>query len=102
MKFVPQRPWGRDVHWWWAVTHADGRREPVDAIVPATGYRPDFGHLEGSGAPDADGCPLHREGRSCTHTGSGYVGLEWQGTPASATLRGVGRDARFVVSTLSG
>ncbi|WP_197043467.1 flavin-containing monooxygenase [Saccharothrix sp. NRRL B-16314] len=151
VKFVPQRPLGRDVHWWYSVTGvdrapigrwlpkqfstpvldsgvyraaieagrpdrrpmfagldasevvwADGRREPVDAIVLATGYRPGLGYLEAMGALDSDGYPQHREGLSTTHRGLGYVGLEWQRTLASATLRGVGRDARYVVRRLRG
>ena len=149
VKFVPQRPLGRDVHWWYAVTGvdrapigrwlpkqfstpvldagvyraaieagrpdrrpmftdldgaevtwADGGRESVDAIVLATGYRPGLGYLEAMGALDPDGYPRHRGGVSTTHGGLAYVGLEWQRTLASATLRGVGRDARYVVRHL--
>jgi putative flavoprotein involved in K+ transport len=79
------------------VTWADGTREHVDAILLATGYRPDVGYLSDLGALDNDGNPLQRKGISTTHSGLGYVGLEWQRSLASATLRGVGRDARFVV-----
>ncbi len=149
VRFVPQRPWGRDVHWWWhvtgvdrvpvgrwlpdrsstpvldpgvyraamragrpdrrpvftgldgsTVTWADGRREHVDAIVLATGYRPELTYLEPLGALTAAGFPRHREGLSTTHTGLGYVGLEFQRSLSSATLRGVGGDAGFVVSRL--
>jgi putative flavoprotein involved in K+ transport len=149
VKFLPQRPLGRDVHWWWRVTGvdlapvgrwlpkqfstpvldtgayraaieagrpdrrpvftsldgaevtwADGGREPVDAIVLATGYRPGLGYLEAMGVLDHDGNPRQREGVSTTHRALGYVGLEWQRTLTSATLRGVGRDARYVVRRL--
>nr|WP_207128502.1 NAD(P)-binding domain-containing protein [Actinocatenispora comari] len=42
----------------------------------------------------------HRGGLSSTHPGLGYVGLEWQRSFSSATLRGVGRDAAHVVRQL--
>ncbi|MEU4446526.1 NAD(P)/FAD-dependent oxidoreductase [Actinosynnema sp. NPDC050801] len=149
VRFVKQRPWGRDVHWWWSVTGvdrapvgrwlpkqfstpvldegtyraaitagrpdrrpmftdldgdrvtwADGSRERVDALVLATGYRPGLGYLEAMGALDADGYPRHRSGLSTTHPGLGFVGLEWQRSLSSATLRGVGPDARYVVRRL--
>jgi putative flavoprotein involved in K+ transport len=35
-----------------------------------------------------------------TCPGLGFVGLEWQRSFASATLRGVGRDAHYVVRRL--
>ncbi|WP_328690173.1 NAD(P)/FAD-dependent oxidoreductase [Streptomyces phaeochromogenes] len=75
------------------VTWADGSREEVDAIVLATGYRPDLGYLAPLGALDAAGHPRHREGMSLTHPGLAYVGLEWQRSLSSNSLRGVGRDA---------
>ncbi|MFC7845795.1 flavin-containing monooxygenase [Streptomyces sp. NPDC057382] len=75
------------------VTWADGNTEEVDAIVLATGYRPDLGYLAPFGALDATGHPRHREGMSLTHPGLAYVGLEWQRSLSSNSLRGVGRDA---------
>jgi putative flavoprotein involved in K+ transport len=149
VKLVPQRPLGRDVHFWSKVTGIDaapighllrtpphppvldlghyrraladrrpdqrrvftaadgnqvtwpdGTREHVDTIVLATGYRPALAYLDSLGALDADGTPQQRRGLSTTHPGLGYVGLEWQRNLASATLRGVGRDARYVVRHL--
>jgi putative flavoprotein involved in K+ transport len=73
----------------------------VDAIVLATGYRPDLDYLRPLGALDAEGWPLHRGGVSSTHPGLGYFGLEWQRSLSSATLRGVGRDARHVIGRIS-
>ncbi|MBB5805669.1 putative flavoprotein involved in K+ transport [Saccharothrix ecbatanensis] len=84
------------------VTWSDGTREPLDAIILATGYRPGLSYLESTAALDPDGYPQHRAGISTTHRGLGYVGLEWQRTLSSATLRGVGRDARYVVRRLRG
>ncbi|MGX1886503.1 flavin-containing monooxygenase [Streptomyces sp. NPDC055287] len=75
------------------VTWPDGTGETVDAIVLATGYRPDLPYLSSLGALDAGGRPLHRGGRSSSHPGLPFVGLEWQRGLSSNSLRGVGRDA---------
>ena len=77
-----------------------GERERVDAIILATGYRPNVGYLAGIGALDADGSPLHERGVSTAVPGLGYVGLSFQRSFASATVRGVGRDAAHVVARL--
>lgn len=82
------------------ITWSDARREHVDTILLATGYRPDLEYLRPLGALSPKGLPLHTRGISTTHAGLGYVGLEWQRGLASATLRGVGRDARHVVARL--
>lgn len=150
VRWFPQRPLGRDLHWWLKVTRldtsavgrllvggnsgapvlddgryraalaagtpprrtmftdlhertvtwSDGSIDHVDAIILATGYRPDLPYLACLGALDADGRPRHRRGVSTTHPGLGYVGLEMQRSFASASLRGVGADARHVVSQL--
>ncbi|MDT0328617.1 flavin-containing monooxygenase [Nocardiopsis lambiniae] len=82
------------------VTWPDGTVEKVDTLLLATGYRPALDHLAPTGALDAEGRPLHRGGVSTTVSGLGYVGLEFQRSFSSATLRGVGRDARHVVRRL--
>ncbi|MFI7640501.1 flavin-containing monooxygenase [Nonomuraea sp. NPDC049400] len=149
IRFVEQRPLGRDLHFWFRVTGFDrlplaraeappaspvlddgryrralhqgrfqrremftrldgdhavwpgGARERVDAVLLATGYRPNLPFLAGLGALDAGGHPRQRRGLSLTHPGLGYLGLEWQRTPSSNTLRGVGADARRVVAALA-
>ncbi|MEU4711067.1 NAD(P)-binding domain-containing protein [Nocardia salmonicida] len=149
VKFVPQRPFGRDMHFWFTISGLDalpighlisepptapvfdsgryrgalasgtplartmftrldidaavwpdGTRTAVDKIVLATGYRPNLTYLEGIGALDDFGKPLHRKGISTTHRGLGYLGLEWQRSLSSASLRGVGRDARRLAEHL--
>jgi putative flavoprotein involved in K+ transport len=149
IKYAPQRPLGRDAHWWSTVvgydhlpighllrtkpgipvvddgtyrvaieagrpprrpmftgidgdqvTWPDGRRERVDTILLATGYRPDLGYLAPLDTLDTTGEPRQSRGLSCTHPGLGYVGLEWQRSFASATLRGVGRDADYLTARL--
>lgn len=149
IRFVEQRPLGRDLHFWFRATGfdrlplaraeappaspvlddgryrralregryqrremftrldcdqvewPDGRRERVDAVLLATGYQPDLPYLAALGALTADGRPRQRRGLSLTHAGLGYLGLEWQRTPSSNTLRGVGADARRVVAALA-
>ena len=79
----------------------DGARERVDAIILATGYRPSLGYLRELGALDAGGTPMHVGGISTTHPGLVYVGLEYQRSFASNTLRGVSDDAEAVAAPLA-
>ncbi|MFD0803977.1 flavin-containing monooxygenase, partial [Streptomonospora algeriensis] len=83
------------------VVWADGAREPVDAVVFATGYRPALDYLRPLGALDSGGAPLHTGGVSATHPGLVYAGLEFQRSFSSNTLRGVHRDAAHVVAPLA-
>ncbi|MCX0275083.1 NAD(P)/FAD-dependent oxidoreductase [Nocardia zapadnayensis] len=82
------------------VVWPDGSRTSVDVVVFATGYRPHLRYLAGTGALTDTGAPRHRRGISSTHPGLGYLGLEWQRTPSSASLRGVGRDAAWLAQRL--
>ncbi|NGO08449.1 NAD(P)/FAD-dependent oxidoreductase [Streptomyces sp. HC44] len=84
------------------VVWADGTKETVDAVVFATGYRLTFPYLTGSGALDAHGRPLHRGGIATTVPGLGFIGMEFQRSFSSKTLRGVGRDATHVLRRLRG
>jgi len=83
------------------VVWPDGARERVDAVIFATGYRPHLPYLDSLGALDADGGPRHRHGISSVQPGLGFLGLEFQRTFSSNTLRGVHRDAGFVVGALA-
>ena len=76
----------------------DGEEEAVDAVVLATGYRPNVGYLGPLGALRPDGRPDQRGGVSRAIPGLYFVGLPFQTSFASATLRGVGPDAEFVVA----
>lgn len=80
---------------------ADGTVEDVDAVILATGYRPDMDYLAGASALDGGGWPVHCRGVSRTVPRLGYVGLPGQTGFASATVRGVGADARRVVHHLT-
>ncbi|MEU0477658.1 NAD(P)/FAD-dependent oxidoreductase [Streptosporangium sp. NPDC006013] len=83
------------------VIWADGTHEPTDAVIFATGYRPNLDYLRPLGALDTDGAPRHAGGISTTHPGLVYVGLEFQRSFASNTLRGVTRDAEYVTGPLA-
>jgi putative flavoprotein involved in K+ transport len=148
LRWFPQRPLGRDLHWWldktrldWAplgpllrrgsapilddgryraalarkrpdhrpmferlvgndVVWSDGQQEQIDAIILATGFRPDLPFMADTSALDESGAPLHCGGVSPTVPGLGYVGLQSQRSFASATIRGVGRDAAYVLPRL--
>lgn len=82
------------------VIWGDSRSEPVDAVIFATGYRPYLPYLAGVGALDETGQVLHHHGTSATVPGLYYVGLFRQRSVASTTLRGVGRDAKNIVTHL--
>ncbi|MFF4198858.1 hypothetical protein [Nonomuraea sp. NPDC001831] len=76
-------------------------RESVDTVIYATGYLPHLDFLAPLGALDETGLPLHVGGLSATHLGLGYVGLEFQRSFASNTLRGVHRDAGHVAAPIT-
>lgn len=82
------------------VVWPDGTKEPVQTVIFATGYRPDLSYLHPIGALDAEGKPLQTAGISLSVPGLYYVGLEGQRSFASATLRGGGPDAKYVVCKL--
>ena len=82
------------------VVWGENDRERVDAIILATGYRPSLEYLRELGALDPFGAPLHVGGVSTTHVGLVYVGLEYQRSFASNTLRGVSADATAVAAPL--
>jgi putative flavoprotein involved in K+ transport len=79
----------------------DGTSEKVDTVIFATGYRPHLDYLRPLGAPDTDGMPQQSGGISATHPGLVYLGLEFQRSFSSNTLRGVHRDAEHVIPPLA-
>lgn len=79
------------------VVWEDGEKESVDAIIFATGFRPNLSFLAGLNALDDRGFPKHKGGVSNVTDGLYFVGLSGQRSFASATLRGVGDDARYVL-----
>jgi hypothetical protein len=82
------------------VVWPDGREEPVDAIVWATGFRAALDHLAPLGVVGADGRVAVRGTRAIAEPRLWLVGYgEWTGF-ASATLIGVGRTARATVEEI--
>lgn len=81
------------------VSVTGGEPEKVDAVVWATGFRPDYSWLP-TEAVGADGWPLHRRGVSPV-PGLGVLGLPWLYTRGSALVGWVGRDASWLAEQLS-
>ncbi len=73
-------------------TFADGRTADVDAVVWATGYRPDYSWLHMPNVLDDTGCVRHTAGVTDVH-GLYFLGLPWQTARGSALLGFVGADA---------
>ncbi len=72
---------------------------PLDAVVWATGFRPDYGWIE---LPiiGPDGALQHERGLTAA-PGVAVLGLPWLDTRSSALLNGAGADARRIVAALS-
>jgi putative flavoprotein involved in K+ transport len=83
-----------------AVIWADGSREPIDALLFATGFRPNLTFLADLPVQDRQGQVLQRNGRASQVPGLFFVGLPRQRNFASATLRGVGPDAAHLLPAL--
>lgn len=80
------------------VVWTNGQKEKVDHVIFATGYQPNTDHFYAlKSALDTAGKPIHKNGISQTVHGLYYVGLNGQRNFASATIRGVGTDANYVV-----
>ena len=75
-----------------------GRELEVNAVVWATGYRPDYSWIK---LPifDEDGRVLHRRGVTGV-SGLYFLGLSWQHTRGSALIGWVGDDAEFVAGEI--
>jgi putative flavoprotein involved in K+ transport len=81
------------------VLFEDGSEQDVDAIVWATGYRPDFSWID---VPDVKGASdriVHRRGVTDA-PGLFFVGLTWQHTRGSALIGFVNDDAEFIAGCI--
>jgi len=76
------------------VVFEDGNELEVDAVIWATGYRPDHSWID---LPifDENGRPHHRRGVTDIR-GLYFLGLTWQHTRGSALIGWVGDDAEFI------
>lgn len=81
------------------VIWGSGEEEKVDTIIFATGYNPNVKYLHALPETlDEKGVPVQKEGVSTSNKGLFYVGLPGQRSFSSATLRGVGKDAKYIVN----
>jgi putative flavoprotein involved in K+ transport len=80
------------------VSFADGSRLDVDAVIWATGYRPDYGWIDVA-VTDEAGAARHRRGVTDV-SGLYFLGLSWQHTRGSALLGWVKEDAAFVAEQI--
>jgi putative flavoprotein involved in K+ transport len=78
----------------------DGTKEQVDTVIYATGYHYNLDYLSDLGAINQEGKPMQIAGVSTSVPGLYYIGLEGQRSFSSATLRGVGPDAQFIVQKI--
>lgn len=76
----------------------DGRTLDVRNIIWCTGHQPGFSWMDVP-AFDQEGWPVHERGISKV-PGLYFVGLHFQYAMSSATLVGVGRDAKYVANAL--
>ena len=81
------------------VRFEDGSEAEVDAVIWATGYRPDYSWID---APilDLDGRLRHRRGVTDV-PGLYFLGLTWQHTRGSALIGWVGDDAAFIAGEIA-
>jgi putative flavoprotein involved in K+ transport len=82
------------------VQWANGETQAFDTVIFATGFRPNLSYLNPLTALDLHRNALHSQGISTTTAGLYYVGISGQRSFSSATLRGVGGDAAYIVRDL--
>jgi len=78
----------------------DGTELEVDAVIWATGYRPDYSWIK---LPIFDGAGRLRHRRGVTDVpGLYFLGLTWQHTRGSALIGFIKDDAEFIASKIAG
>jgi putative flavoprotein involved in K+ transport len=81
------------------VTFEDGSEIEVDAVIWATGYRPDYSWID---VPIFDSSGLLRHRRGVTDVpGLSFLGLTWQHTRGSALIGWVKDDAEFLAGRIA-
>ena len=81
------------------VTFEGGSEAEVDAVIWATGYRPDYSWID---LPILDSNGRLRHGRGVTDVpGLYFLGLTWQHTRGSALIGWVKDDAQFVTERIA-
>lgn len=80
-------------------TVEDGESIEATTVLWATGYRPDFGWIDGI-TVDAHGWPMTRRGIVDAIPGLYFLGLPFQYALTSGLIGGVGRDAAYVAAAM--
>lgn len=83
------------------VIWSNGIDEKIDSIIFATGYKFNIPFLNSLNVLDSSGTLRHKNGISENIKGLYFMGVSWQRTFSSATIRGVGNDAKYVVKHLN-
>ncbi len=78
----------------------DGRVLDVRNVVWCTGFRADFGWIDGLETGEY-GMPVHERGVVPSQPGLYFMGLLFQYTLASALVGGVGQDARYIAERIT-
>jgi putative flavoprotein involved in K+ transport len=81
------------------VRFEDGSALEVDAVIWATGYRPDYSWID-LPVRDSKGQPLHHRGVTDV-PGLNFLGLSWQWTRGSALIGWVKDDAAFLAERIA-
>ena len=81
------------------LSFADRTELEVDAVIWATGYRPDHSWIEAA-VMDSEGSVRHRRGVTDV-PGLYFLGLSWQYTRGSALLGWVKDDAEFIAAQIA-
>jgi putative flavoprotein involved in K+ transport len=81
-----------------SVRFVDGSELEVDAVIWATGYRPDYSWID-LAVLDSDGRLRHRRGVTDV-PGLYFLGLTWQHTRGSALIGWVKDDAEFIAEQI--
>jgi putative flavoprotein involved in K+ transport len=78
----------------------DGRILPAEAVIWATGFRPDYRWID---MPifDEHGYPVHTRGKTKGVPGLYFLGLFFQTGLSSSLLGGVGQDAQYIAAQVS-
>jgi len=82
------------------VVWPDGSTTQIDALIFATGFQPNLDFLTDLPVADRSGHVLQHNGVASQVPGLFFMGLPKQRNFASATLRGVGADASYLMSRL--
>jgi len=80
---------------------ADGSEEAIDTVLFATGYRANLPYLALLGLDDGLETKAIKNGVSATNPDIFFMGFSGLRSFSSATLRGVGRDADYVVGRIA-